>query len=154
MCRSLTTASNGSVGDSASLGRKERSMTKLWWRSVSNQEDPEQENHMRYEDRTRIESKLIAGVHFIVERMSFGRRIELTRRIRELAERVEFLSAGESPKEKLDAALLTAEIERTYVLWGLSEVGGLELDGTPATPESLVSDGPEELFREALDAVK
>jgi len=63
-------------------------------------------------------------------------------------------NAGESPKEKLDATLLTAEIEKAYVLWGLSEVGGLELDGIPATPESLVSHAPESLFREALEAVK
>jgi hypothetical protein len=109
---------------------------------------------MTYEDSTRIASSVMPGVHFLVQKMSFGRRIELTRRIRELAERVEFLRAGESPKEQLDASLLTAEIERAYVLWGLAEVGGLELDGTPATPESLVSRGPEELFREALEAVK
>jgi hypothetical protein len=86
--------------------------------------------------------------------MSFGRRVELTRRIRELAERVEFLNAGESAKEKLDAALLSAEVDRTYVLWGLQGVEGLELDGIPATPESLVSDGPEDLLREALTAIK
>src|SRR5262249_6224185 len=109
---------------------------------------------MKYEGTTRIESRVMPGVHFIVQKMSFGRRIELTRRIRELADRVEFLSAGDSAKEKLDSSLLTAEIERSYVLWGLTEVGGLELDGTAATRESLVSRGPEELFREALEAVK
>ena len=109
---------------------------------------------MTYDGTTRVESRVMPGVHFIVQKMSFGRRIELTRRIRDLAERVEFLSAGESPKEKLDASLLAAEIDRTYALWGLAEVGGLELDGAPATPESLVSWGPEDLFREALAAVK
>jgi len=109
---------------------------------------------MTYDATTRVESAVMAGVYFVVQKMSFGRRIELTRKIRELAERVEFLSAGESPKEKLDAALLASEIERTYVLWGVAEVGGLELDGAPATPASLISWGPEELFREALDAVK
>ena len=109
---------------------------------------------MTYDVTTRVESTVMPGVHFIVQKMSFGRRMELTRRIRELADRVEFLSAGESAKEKLDASLLIAEIERAYVLWGLTEVGGLELNGTPATPESLVSQGPEELFREILQAVK
>jgi hypothetical protein len=109
---------------------------------------------MTYEGRTRIESTVMPGVHFIVQKMSFGRRIDLTRRIRELADRAEFLSAGESAIEKLDASLLTAEIERTYVLWGLTEVGGLDLDGTPATPESLIARGPEELFQEVLQAVK
>src|SRR5437762_12725747 len=108
---------------------------------------------MTYEGTTRIESRVMPGVHFIVQKMSFGRRIELTRRVRELADREEVLSAGESPSEKLDASLLTAEMERAYLLWGLLEVGGLELDGTPATPESLISRAPEELFREALEAV-
>ena len=109
---------------------------------------------MTYDGTTRVESTVMPGVHFIVQKMSFGRRIELTRRIRDLAERVEFLSAGESPKEKLDASLLAAEIDRTYALWGLADVGGLELDGAPATPASLISHGPEDLFREALAAVK
>jgi hypothetical protein len=109
---------------------------------------------MTYKATTRVESTVMPGVHFIVQKMSFGRRIELTRQIRGLAERVEFLSAGESPKEKLDATLLAAEIERTYVLWGLAEIGGLELDGIPATPGALISNGPEDLFHEALEAVK
>jgi hypothetical protein len=107
-----------------------------------------------YKSEVRVESAVVTGVWFLLQKMSLARRIELTRLIRDLAERVEFLNAGESPKEKLDAALLSAEIDRIYVLWGLSEVGGLELDGASATPESLVLCGPEELFREALTAVK
>ena len=51
-------------------------------------------------------------------------------------------------------ALLTSEIDRLYVMWGLKDVRGLELDGEPASPESLAASGPEELFREAVDAVK
>ncbi len=109
---------------------------------------------MEYESTTVVESSVMPGVRFLVARMSFGRRIELTKQIRELAQRVEFLEAGENPREKLDAALVAAEIERTYVLWGLREVRGLELDGCPATPESLAAAGPEGLFREALAAVK
>jgi hypothetical protein len=109
---------------------------------------------MNYESVVEIGSAVSAGVKFRVSRMSFGRRIELTRRIRELTQKVEFLEAGEDPKEQLEAALLSAEVDRTYVLWGLKEVTGLELDGSPATPESLVACGPEELFREALTAVK
>ena len=109
---------------------------------------------MRYDTTSRIESVVLPGVCFIIRKMSFGGRLELTRRIRDLANQVEFLSAGNSPKEKLDAALLTAEIEKNYVLWGLAEVAGLELDGNPATPESLISHGPEDLLREALKAIK
>jgi hypothetical protein len=54
----------------------------------------------------------------------------------------------------MEAALLASEIDRTYLFWGLKEVIGLELDGLPATPESLAASGSEELFREALAAVK
>ena len=54
----------------------------------------------------------------------------------------------------MDAALLEVEIERLYVKWGLREVTGLEVDGSAATPESLAESGPEDLFREALAAVR
>ena len=122
---------------------------KSWWRS-----DRGSPPVTACASQLRVESSAVRGVWFVVRRMSCARRMELTRRIRDLAARVEFLRAGQSPKEKLDAALLAAEIDRIYVLWGLSEVGGLVLDGVPATPESLVMRGPEELFREALAAVK
>lgn len=108
---------------------------------------------MQYESWLERESQTAAGVTFVLAKMSFGRRVELTRRLREIAQRVEFLEAGEA-KEKIDAALLTCEIDRLYVMWGLKEVRGLTLDGEPATPESLAASGPEELFREALAAVK
>jgi hypothetical protein len=55
---------------------------------------------------------------------------------------------------RIEAALLTSEIDRMYALWGLREVRGLELDGAAATPESLAAAGPEELFREAVEIVK
>jgi hypothetical protein len=109
---------------------------------------------MRYESTLQLASSVMPGVQFRVQRMSFGRRVELTRQIRELADRMEFLDAGESAKEKLDAALLAAEIDRTYVLWGLQQVSGLEVDGAPATPESLMSKGPEALCQEVLAAIK
>jgi hypothetical protein len=109
---------------------------------------------MEYKSYEIVDSKSAAGVRYRVAKMSFGRRVELARRIRELAQRKEFLEAGGSPDEKMESALLGFEIDRLYLLWGLREVSGLELDGTPATPESLAEQGPEELFREALAAVK
>jgi hypothetical protein len=54
-------------------------------------------------------------VTFVIARMSFDRRLELMRRIRELARRAEFLAAGQKPEEQMDAALVRAEIERIYV---------------------------------------
>lgn len=94
------------------------------------------------------------GVEFVVARMTFGRRIELMRAVRDLAARVEYFEAGRDAKNGMEASLLGAEIDRLYIRWGLEEVRGLEIDGAPATPESLVESGPEELFLEALAAVK
>src|SRR5262245_47333292 len=108
---------------------------------------------MNYQSWVEMESQTTPGVTFVVTKMSFGRRIELTRRLREIAQKVEFLEAGDE-REKIDAALLTSEIDRLYALWGLREVRGLELDGAPATPETLAACGPEDLFREAVAAVK
>ncbi len=109
---------------------------------------------MEYQSMVRRESQCMPGVFFTLVRMSFGRRIELVRRIRELAGRVEFLEAGKEPVEKLEAALLAGEIDRLYLEWGLARIEGLELDGQAATPEGVVRAGPEPLCREILGAVK
>jgi len=109
---------------------------------------------MTYESVVSVESKASPGVSFSISRMSFGRRVELMRRIRELARRMEFLEAGKEPGDRMDAAMLQAEIDRLFVGWGLRSVTGLELDGVEATPDALVDAGPEDLFREALAAVR
>jgi hypothetical protein len=109
---------------------------------------------MNYESCVRIDSKVIPGVAFVVAKMSLQRRMDLIRRIRELSLKCEFLTAGEQAEEKLQGALFSAEIDRLYVTWGLQELTGLEVDGVPATPELLVTTGPEDLFREIAAAVK
>jgi|SRR5580658_8621511 hypothetical protein len=109
---------------------------------------------MEYTSFETIDSNVAPGVSYTVAKMSFGRRVELMRRIRELAARKEFNEAGDTPNEKMEAALLASEIDRIYLVWGLREVMGIEVDGLPATPESLAASGPEELCREALAAVK
>ncbi len=109
---------------------------------------------MTYESVTVVASERLPGVELVVRRISFGRRMELMRTVRELAQRVEFLEAGDSPGERMAAALLWGEIDRLYVRWGLAEVRGLEIDGAAATPESLAEAGPEEVFREAAAAVR
>jgi hypothetical protein len=76
------------------------------------------------------------------------------RTVRDLARQVEFLEAGKSTNEKMDAALLQAEIDRAFLKWGLMEVSGLVVDGVEATPGSLADAGPERLFREALSLVR
>ena len=109
---------------------------------------------MTYESVTVVESQVAPGVTFAVARMSFGRRVELMRKVRELARRMEFLEAGKEPADRMDAAMLQAEIDRLFLAWGLRAVSGLELDGREASPELLAEAGPEDLFREALSAVR
>ncbi len=107
---------------------------------------------MTYESVEQVESKIAGGVTYSVSKMSFERRMELMKRVRDLARRADFLVAAEDANSKMDAALLEVEIERLYVKWGLREVTGLEVDGSAATPDSLAESGPEDLFREALAA--
>ena len=109
---------------------------------------------MTYESVRTVESRVARGVSFTLAKISFGRRVELMRRVRELARRMEFLEAGQAPGDKMDAALLQTEIDRVFLTWGLRGVSGLELDGSDATPELLAEAGPEDLFREALAAVR
>ena len=109
---------------------------------------------MIYESEAVVESKIAPGVKYTVARMSFVRRVELMRKVRELARRAEFLEAGTEAGDKMDAALLQAEIDRLYLAWGLRSISGLELDGREATPDLLAESGPEELFREALAEVR
>ncbi len=109
---------------------------------------------MHYESTLTLASESCGGVHYKISRMSFGRRVDLTRRVRELGARLEFREAGSELADKLEARLLSAEIDRLYLDWGLMEVSGLDLDDRPATPETLVAAGPEELCREILAAIK
>ena len=108
----------------------------------------------KYSSETLVKSRAVPGVTFAIGKMSFGRRVELMRRVRELARQAEFMAAGTEAGDKMDAALLQAEIDRTYVLWGVRSVTGLTVDGAAAGPELLAEAGPEEVFREALAAVR
>ncbi|MCP5112753.1 MAG: hypothetical protein GY953_18155 [bacterium] len=101
-----------------------------------------------------LDSETTQGVRFTIGRMSFGRRVELTRRIRELGRTIDFLEAGEDVQEKIEATLLANEVEQAYLEWGLKEIAGLQIDGAEATPELLVASGPEELCREIAAAIK
>lgn len=107
-----------------------------------------------WKSNTVVPSAAWPGVEFVITRMSFGRRLELMRLIRDLAARAEFLEAGESGKDRMDASLLGAEIDRLYVEWGVEAIHGINFDANPATAKGLIDLGPEDLFREALAAVK
>jgi hypothetical protein len=120
-------------------------MTRSTWRSGRG---------MEHQSEITMESQTTAGVRFTVARMSFGRRLELTRRVGELAARTEYNNAGQNGAERLEAALLEGEIDRIYLEWGLVKVEGLAIDGEPATAERIVSRGPEKLCREIVAAIK
>ena len=94
------------------------------------------------------------GVSFAITRMTFGRRLELMKRVRDLAARIEYFEAGRDEKNRMEASLLGAEMDKVYLAWGLEEVRGLTLDGEAATPSALVERGPEALVHEALAAIK
>jgi len=107
-----------------------------------------------YESSVWFDAETVAGVKFRVARISVARRIELARRIREIGRKVEFLEAGQDPREKLEAAVLAAEIDRVYLEWGLEEMQGLCIDGEAATPAALIAKGPLELAKEILARIK
>lgn len=107
-----------------------------------------------WESRVWFDAEAVAGVRYEIVRVSFGRRIELARRIREIGRRMEYLEAGTDAREKLEATVLAAEIDRAYLEWGLLTVEGLQIDGVEATPESLVDRGPVELAMEILGRIK
>jgi hypothetical protein len=86
--------------------------------------------------------------------MSFGRRIELVKRVRDLVQRAEYFQAGSQPSEKLEGGLLAAEIDKVYLEWGLQSICGLEIDGSAATVDTLIAAGPELLCREIVSAIK
>ncbi len=107
-----------------------------------------------WQSRCAVASRTAPGVEFVIARMTFGRRLELMRRVRDLAARLEYFEAGREEKNRIEASLLGAQIDRLYVEWGVERILGLEIDGESATPLSLIDNGPEDLFREALEAVR
>jgi hypothetical protein len=107
-----------------------------------------------HESSAWFDAETYPGVRFRVARISVARRIELARKIREIGRKVEFLEAGKDPREKLEAAVLTAEIDRVYLEWGLEEIQALTIDGDAATPAALIEKGPLDLAKEVLGRIK
>jgi len=109
---------------------------------------------MNYESYTKVTSASRPGIVFTIRRMSVDRRADLTRRLLGQIQKIEFLEAGNDPREKLEAALLAAGVDREYLVWGLAEVSGLDVDGQQPTPEALAAAGPEDLCQEIVAAIK
>ena len=107
-----------------------------------------------YESSAWFDAESHAGVRYGIARVSFGRRIELARRIREIGRKMEYLAATGEVLEKLEATVLAAEIDRAYLEWGWIGVEGLTIDGAAATPETAIEKGPAELADEILARIK
>lgn len=95
-----------------------------------------------------------AGVRYRIARISLAKRIELTRKIREISRKLEFLEAGGDVREKLEAAVLQGEVDRAYLEWGLEEIDGLEIDGAAAGTTALIERGPLDLALEIVHKIR
>lgn len=107
-----------------------------------------------YVSHTEHASEVVSGVSYKIVRMSFGRRLELVRRVRDFAQRIEFLDAGGETRDRFESSVLSAEIDRLYLEWGLHAVDGLTIDEVRATPALLVEKGPEALAREIVGRIR
>lgn len=94
------------------------------------------------------------GVSFRVARMSFARRLDLTRRVRDLLTRFDYLGAAQKPEEQIEASLLKQEIDRIYLQWGLLEIRGLEVDGESEPACELAEAAPEAFAAEVIARIK
>lgn len=125
-----------------------------------------------------IESAVIPGVRFNIRKPTQGRRIELHLSIAEAASKyaakigelgklridkkqddgtvkVEWSNQDEANRIAAAADIIDiTELTPRYIRWGLLSIEGLTIDGEPATVETLISDGPEEIIPEIRDAIK
>jgi len=107
-----------------------------------------------YESVVMVRSKAMPAVTFVINRISFGRRMELSRRAREISRKAEFLEAGSKLEEKIEGSILAQEVDAMYLSWGLVSIAGLTIDGETATTQALLERGPDELTREIVGAIK
>ena len=125
-------------------GHKGRTTTKLSSRLRS----------MEYESVRTVELAAIPGVSVVISRMSLGRRLSLMEQVREIAKKIEFFEAGARSTDKLEATILSSEVDLILLRWGLKRIDGLTIDGHPATAEALIASGPEEACREIVAAIR
>jgi len=109
---------------------------------------------MQYQSRIDYQSETAPGVMFSVAKMSLGRRIELAKMLRDIGLRGAFHAAGSGIEDQIEASIAHHEIDRLYLKWGLIELKGLSIDGTPADPATVVDLGPEPLVAEILVAIR
>jgi hypothetical protein len=99
------------------------------------------------------ESRTVPGVRVAIRRISLGQRIELTKNVRDLALRYEFLKAGE-PADQIEASLSDLLVRKLYIEWGVAALEGLRIDTEEATPAMLIQRGPECLTDEIVETIR
>ncbi len=110
---------------------------------------------MNYDSCEMLESAVFPGVRVQLRRISFGRRLELARALRTTLERIDqALAAPPSDVRDAEAAALAAEADAACLRWAVEKIEGLEIDSQPATLDSLLARGPEQLVAEILARVR
>lgn len=106
-----------------------------------------------YESSVWIESRACRGVRFRVLRMSLLRRHRLMQELIVLVAKQQFHAAKDDPENEMAAAELRRRIDQRVIRSALIEVEGLSINGRPATVESLLEEGSEELANEIAEAI-
>jgi hypothetical protein len=109
---------------------------------------------MRYTTSVTRESVRCPGVRYTIRRISYAGRLELLTRVRDIGARLEFLRAGETWADQLEAARVSHEIDRAYLEWALLAVEGLQIDGAEPEVTDLWDSGPAELIAEVIEAIR
>lgn len=107
-----------------------------------------------YESAAWRNSRLWPGVQFQVLRMSLIRRHRLMQELKSLASEEAFhRAAPDEASSEISAEELRTRIDELVIRTALLGIKGLSIDGQPATVESLIDSGPENLAREIAEAV-
>lgn len=127
----------------------------------------------QYASSFEVPSKAIEGVSFSLRKMSEARRIDFRLRTAEAQAKLRALTMEatslqaqartdsspalidriEDVSERI-TAVVSGEINPAYVRWGLKSISGIEIDGEPATVESLIDAGPSDLFAEICGIIQ
>jgi hypothetical protein len=108
---------------------------------------------VQYDSIVWRDSQSIKGVRFAIRRISLLHRLELTKRVREISLRDEFLKAGDN-SDQLEASINDLTVRKVIFEWGFAGIAGLRIDEEPATGELLIEKGPEQLCHEIIDAIQ
>jgi hypothetical protein len=99
------------------------------------------------------QSSAYKGVSFATRQISLAGRIELTRKIQDLIFKNDFLRAGDA-MEQSQARLADLLARRVYLEWGIVQVEGLNIDGSPASLKDVIERGPEDLCDEMSTTIQ